>query len=72
VKRAKTGRKPQEYPAGAEQAAEKGLDLIRIPEKHPSGAKARFDFRLLTARLKSCPDTKRQRIDLLIKTPEQD
>ena len=40
------------------QVAEKGLDLIRTPEKHPPGAKARIDFRRLTARLKSCPDTK--------------
>jgi hypothetical protein len=44
---------------GAKQAAEKGLDLIRTPEKHPSGPKGPADFAALTARLKSCPDTKR-------------
>jgi hypothetical protein len=38
-----------------EQAAEKGLNLNRTPEKHPSGAKARHCFVTLTARLKSCP-----------------
>jgi putative glutamine amidotransferase len=43
----------------AEQAAEKGLDLIRTPEEHPSGAKALVDFAAFTARLKSCPDAKR-------------
>jgi predicted amidohydrolase len=43
----------------AKQAAGKGLDLIRTPEKHPSGPKGRIDFAALTARLKSCPDTKR-------------
>jgi segregation and condensation protein A len=45
--------------SGAKQAAEKGLDLIRTPEKHPSGPKGPVDFAALTARLKSCPDTKR-------------
>jgi hypothetical protein len=41
------------------QAAEKGMDLIRTPEKHPSRTEARVDYSALTARLKSCPDTKR-------------
>jgi hypothetical protein len=32
----------QEYPAGAEQAAKKGLDLTLTIKKLPSGAKARL------------------------------
>jgi hypothetical protein len=39
----------------AKQAAEKGLDLIRTPEKHPSGPKSPVVFAALTAQLKSCP-----------------
>ncbi len=39
-------------------AAEKGLNLTELSEKRTSGAKARVDFAELTARLKSCPDTK--------------
>ena len=38
------------------QAAEKLGVLAEIGEKHPSGAKARVDSAVLTARLKSCPD----------------
>jgi hypothetical protein len=39
----------------AEQAAEKGLMTDEFFRRLPSGAKAHDDFRLLTARLKSCP-----------------
>jgi DNA polymerase-1 len=42
------------------QAAEKSLDSIQTPEEHPSGAKAPSDYATVTARLKSCPDTKQQ------------
>jgi hypothetical protein len=42
----------------AEQAAEKGLNFVRTPEKHSSGPKGPVAFAALTARLKSCPDTK--------------
>jgi Cu+-exporting ATPase len=38
-------------------AAVENLILGKMREKHTSGAKARVDFALLTARLKSCPDT---------------
>jgi outer membrane protein TolC len=38
--------------------AKKGLDLIRMSEQHPSGPKGPVVFAGLTARLKSCPDTK--------------
>jgi hypothetical protein len=31
-------------PSGAKQVAEKGMDLTRTLEKHPSGAKARHLF----------------------------
>jgi hypothetical protein len=31
---------------------------VQAAEKYPAGAKARIDFKRLTARLKSCPDTK--------------
>ena len=38
-----------------EQFAEKVILRIRRDEKHPSGAKARRAFVVLSARLKSCP-----------------
>jgi hypothetical protein len=44
--------KPENLPSGAEQAAEKGLDLSEIPKKHPAGAKAQ---RLLSG---TCGTTK--------------
>ncbi len=56
--------KKGKHPARAKQAAEKGLGLVRTPEKHPSGPKGQVDFAALTARLKSCPDTKQ-----LVETP---
>jgi len=45
--------------SGTEQTAERGLDFIRTPEKHPSGPKGLVVFAAFMARLKSCPDTKR-------------
>jgi hypothetical protein len=39
---------------------EKNLNVIRSPKKHASGAKAHDDSEAHTARLKSCPDTKRR------------
>jgi hypothetical protein len=44
--------------AGILQAAEKGLDSGKVPEKETAGAKALINFQLLTARLKSYPVTK--------------
>jgi hypothetical protein len=41
--------------SGAKQAAEKGQMTGEFFRKLPAGAKAHIDFRLLTARLKSCP-----------------
>jgi len=46
-------------PSGAKQAAEKGLGMVRTPETHTSGPKGHIDFAAFSARLKSCPDTKR-------------
>jgi len=43
-----------------ESAAEKGGISEQVPEQHVAGAKARPDFAALTARLKSCPDTKQR------------
>jgi hypothetical protein len=43
----------------AKQVAEKGRKASQKPENHPSGAKAHVYFQLCTARLKSCPVTKR-------------
>jgi hypothetical protein len=52
-------REPLEpVPSGAKEAAEKLNTGGAIVEKHASGAEARIDFALFTARLKSCPDTK--------------
>ncbi len=42
----------------AKQVAEKGLVSGETPEKHPSGPKGLIDLVPLTARLKSCPDTR--------------
>ena len=41
-----------------EEGAEKGQIAGGVLEKHAAGAKAHFDSAALTARLKSCPDTK--------------
>ena len=43
-------------------SGETGKYLSELPEEHASGAKARVDSAPLTARLKSCPDTKLPRI----------
>jgi hypothetical protein len=40
------------------QAAEKGLLASKLPEEQTAGAEAQIDFAAVTARLKSCPDTK--------------
>jgi hypothetical protein len=40
-----------------EEAAEKGIDLLRDFGQVPAGAKARVDFEAFAARLKPCPDT---------------
>jgi hypothetical protein len=45
----------EKVPAGAKQAAEKGLILVGNRGKHRSGAKALVHYLALTARLKSCP-----------------
>jgi hypothetical protein len=44
-------------PAGAKQAAGKGLILVRNLEKHASGAKAPADFSVVTYGLKPVPFT---------------
>jgi hypothetical protein len=49
------GERSMERLAGAKEAAEKLRVSGEIDEKHPSGAKARVDSAVLTARLKSCP-----------------
>jgi hypothetical protein len=46
------------------EAAETSESLSNIGEKHPAGAEAHGDSAPLTARLKSCPDTKQ-----LVETP---
>jgi septum formation protein len=46
------------YQGATSQAAEKWGTGGEFPEEPPSGAKAHVDSTLLTARLKSCPDTK--------------
>ncbi len=45
---------------GAKEVAEKGLILCEAGRGRPSGAKARVDFEAFTARLKSCPVTRRK------------
>jgi hypothetical protein len=52
------GHVPGRPKSGAEQPAENYDSQARL-EKNPSGAKARDCFVAFTARLKSCPDTKR-------------
>jgi hypothetical protein len=48
----------QSGPYSAIAGCEKGLDLSRASEKHLSGPKGPVDYSALSARLKSCPDTK--------------
>ena len=46
--------------ARTKQAAGKGRISEQMPEQRVAAAKARPDFAALTARLKSCPDTKQR------------
>jgi hypothetical protein len=50
--------------ATAEQAAKKKPGWVQMREKHPAGAKALVDSIAFAARLKSCPVTKRSRINI--------
>jgi ribosomal protein S12 methylthiotransferase len=53
----------QESQAGTHKTvAKSGMQADEEPQKHPSGAKAHDDFAAITARLKSCPDTKPLRV----------
>jgi hypothetical protein len=47
---------------------ERGLQ----PEEYSAEAKAQASFAAFSARLKSCPVSKRQRVDLVSKLPDQD
>jgi hypothetical protein len=58
-------RKTGNRSSGAKQAAEKGLIADERPEEHTAGAEANVDSMTVTARLKSCPDT-RLRLTILI------
>jgi len=42
----------------------KGVPSVRIEDKRTAGAEAHVDFAALAARLKSCPVTKRSRIQI--------
>jgi hypothetical protein len=50
---------PLDLYGAAEEAGKNGDKQTNRRERHPSGAKALVDLAELTARLKSCPVTKR-------------
>jgi hypothetical protein len=54
--------RPEKQRAGAKEVAEKVRTKGELGKKHPSGAKARHILLALSARLKSCPDTKPLRL----------